>query len=216
MTRHRGGWIAPTVNAGFGVPDHDLMLPLLWKEALRVRLPPLLHRPIIHQRVRASALLAALLVPLAACSSLPTPSLDFLSHPPQVRGNRVDADRLAELVPGVSTRADVTAVLGSPSARATFDDTTWIYISAVTRPRIGSTQAVLEQQVVTVSFDSKGTMQGVATRTGADSRPVDLVSRTTPAPGTDAGFFQQLFGNIGRFGPGGGAGAGSGTSSSSY
>ncbi len=175
-----------------------------WKEALRVRLPPLFQ------------LLGAFLVPLAGCSSLPTPSLDFLSHPPQVRGNRVDAERLAELVPGVSTRADVTAVLGSPSARATFDDTTWIYISAITRPRIGSTQAVLEQQVVTVSFDSKGTMQGVTTRTGADSRPVDFVSRTTPAPGTDAGFFQQLFGNIGRFGPGGGAGAGSGTGSSNY
>ena len=133
-----------------------------------------------------------------------------------MRGNRVDAERLGELVPGVSTRADVTAVLGSPSARASFDENTWIYISALTRPRIGSTQAVLEQQVVTVSFDSKGTMQAATTRTGVDSLPVDVVSRTTPAPGTDAGFFQQLFGNIGRFGPGGGAGAGAGTSSSNY
>jgi hypothetical protein len=29
-----------------------------------------------------------------------------------------------------------------------------------------------------------------------------VVARTTPSPGTEAGFFQQLFGNIGRFVPG--------------
>ena len=36
----------------------------------------------------------------------------------QLRGNHVDADQLKELVPGTSTRADVTALIGSPTARA--------------------------------------------------------------------------------------------------
>jgi hypothetical protein len=30
-----------------------------------------------------------------------------------------------------------------------------------------------------------------------------VIARTTPSPGTEANFFQQLFGNIGRFVPGG-------------
>src|SRR5215470_15566276 len=67
----------------------------------------------------------------------------WLGPQPQLRGNRVDADQLKELVPGTSTRADVTALIGSPTAKATFDDNTWLYVSEVTRPRIGRTLGVL-------------------------------------------------------------------------
>ena len=41
---------------------------------------------------------------------------------PVVRGNKVDAEHLKELVPGTSTKADVTALIGSPTARDSFDD----------------------------------------------------------------------------------------------
>ncbi len=139
----------------------------------------------------------------------------FLSYPPQVRGNRIDPDRLEELVSGVSTRADVAALLGSPSARATFDPNTWLYISAVTRPQIAGTQRLLDQQVVAVSFDERGVVRSIEKLTEADSKPVDFVARATPSPGTDSNFFQQLFGNIGRFGPGGGSGL-AGTSGGNY
>lgn len=136
----------------------------------------------------------------------------FLSYPPQVRGNRVDPDRLEELVTGVSTKADVTALLGSPTARATFDTNTWLYISEVTRPQIAGTQRRLDQQVVAVNFDDRGVVRSIEKRTEADSRPVQFVDRATPSPGTDSNFLQQLIGNIGRFGPGGGSGIASPTS----
>jgi outer membrane protein assembly factor BamE (lipoprotein component of BamABCDE complex) len=132
----------------------------------------------------------------------------------QIRGNRVDADQLKELVPGTSTRADVTALIGSPTAKATFDDNTWLYISEVTRPRIARVQGVLSQGVVVVSFNEQGVLQDVKTLNEDDSVPVTVVARSTPSPGTDASFLQQLFGNIGRFnaaapstgtGPSGGA-----------
>ncbi len=89
-----------------------------------------------------------LLVPLACCAA---PS--FLSFPPQVRGNRVDSDQLKQLVPGTSTRADAMAALGSPTAKATFDDNTWIYIGEVTKPVIGGTLNVMDQEVVLLTFD---------------------------------------------------------------
>src|SRR5215475_8513786 len=85
----------------------------------------------------------------------------FFEAPPQLRGNHVDADQLKELVPGTSTRADVTALIGSPTARATFDDNTWIYISEVTRPQIARTQGILNQAVVVLNFDDKGVLRDV-------------------------------------------------------
>jgi outer membrane protein assembly factor BamE (lipoprotein component of BamABCDE complex) len=127
----------------------------------------------------------------------------WLEPPPQVRGNKIDADQLKELTPGTSTRADVTALIGSPTARATFDDNTWIYIGEMTQPEIGATQSVLSQHVTVVTFDDKGVLRDVQRRDKSDSLPVAVAERTTPSPGTEASFLQQLFGNIGRFNAGG-------------
>lgn len=135
----------------------------------------------------------------------------WLAPPPTVRGIHVDADQLKELVPGTSTRADVTALIGSPTAHATFDDNTWLYIGERTQPRIGQTLAVLTQQVVVVTFNDQGVLQHVDTKDKNDSLPVSVIARTTPAPGTQANFFQQVFGNIGRFTPGATASPGSGS-----
>ena len=123
----------------------------------------------------------------------------FFASNPQLRGNRVDADQLKELVPGTSTRADVTALIGSPTAKATFDDNTWLYISELTRPQIAHTQKVLGQGVVVLSFNEQGVLQDIKTLNQDDSVPVSVVARSTPSPGTEASFLQQLFGNIGRF-----------------
>ena len=149
----------------------------------------------------------AMLLGLAGCS--------LVQPKEQVRGNLVDADRLKELTPGTTTRADVTALLGSPTMRATFEDNTWIYVGMITRPRIGGTQAIEEQKVVVLSFDDRGVLTNVGTRSDADALPVSVVERTTPTPGSEASFLQQLFGNIGRFntaGATGGLGGGSGPS----
>jgi outer membrane protein assembly factor BamE (lipoprotein component of BamABCDE complex) len=138
-----------------------------------------------------------LLALLAGCSTR-----GVWSYPPQVRGNQVDPDAMAQLVPGTATKADVTALFGSPTMKATFDDNTWLYISEVTRPRIFGTQSVLDQDVIAITFDAKGTVATITRKTAADSLPVSVVARTTPSPGTDATFLQQLLGNIGRYGPG--------------
>jgi len=155
-------------------------------------------------RLPFALLLGCLL--LGACS--------FFEAKQQVRGNKVDPEALKELVPGTSTKADVTSLLGSPTATGTFDDNTWLYISEVTRPRIAQVQGVLDQNVVVVSFSGQGVLQSVQRVNQGDSIPVSVVARTTPSPGTEATFLQQLFGNIGRFnalpqsqttGPAGGA-----------
>ncbi len=127
----------------------------------------------------------------------------FFEAKSQVRGNRVDPDDLKELVVGTSTKADATALLGSPTARATFDDNRWVYISEVTRPRIARVQGVLSQNVVVLTFNDQGVLQHIERLNQNDALPAPVIARTTPSPGTEATFMQQLFGNIGRYSAGG-------------
>jgi outer membrane protein assembly factor BamE (lipoprotein component of BamABCDE complex) len=131
----------------------------------------------------------------------------FFEQPPQLRGNAVDPDALKELVVGTSTRADVNSLLGSPTARAVFDDNTWFYISEVTQPRIGRVQGINSQAVVVMNFDQGGVLRDIKKLDKADGKPVEVVSRATPSPGSDATFLQQLLGNVGKFTPGAGSSA---------
>src|ERR1700710_2603177 len=129
---------------------------------------------------------------LIACVLLS--SCAWLMPPPQVRGNKVDPESLKELVPGTSTKADVSAVIGSPTARDTFDDNTWLYISEVTQQRIGRVLGELQQNVVVLNFDDRGVLKTISTLDKADALPVTVIAKTTASPGTEASFMQQLLG----------------------
>lgn len=143
---------------------------------------------------RALPSFVALLTLLSACS--------MVEAPRQLRGNRVEADQLQELVLGTSTRADATALLGSPSTRASFDDNTWIYISETTQTRVGRTPGIMAQDVTVLTFDQGGVLRGVKRLNQDDSLPVNVVSRSTPSPGSEATFLQQLLGNVGKYNTG--------------
>lgn len=152
------------------------------------------------------------LVLLAGCGVT-----SIFESPQTIRGNKVDAYRLQELVPGTSTQADVTALIGSPTAKASFDRNTWLYITETTHTRIARTPGVENQAVVVLTFDAGGVLRKIDKIGADDSLPVAEVDRTTPAPGTEASFLQQLFGNIGRFnaGPTQSPGVGGGAPSAS-
>ena len=117
---------------------------------------------------------------------------------PVERGNRVDPERLGQITPGVQTRNDVEALLGSPTARGTFDEDNWYYISARTRTQPGRYLEVEDRRVVAISFTRDGVVSGVRELTQADGRDVTAVARETPVPGNERTLLQALFGNIGR------------------
>ncbi len=131
---------------------------------------------------------------VSACSVIATPIT--------LRGNKIDPDQLKELVVGTSTKADVTSLIGSPTARATFDENNWLYISETTQVRIGETPGVRDQNVVELTFDQGGVLRGIRKLGQDDGKDVAMVSRTTPSPGSEASFMQQLLGNVGRFSTG--------------
>ncbi|MBV8779456.1 MAG: outer membrane protein assembly factor BamE [Alphaproteobacteria bacterium] len=144
---------------------------------------------------RAAALTVALMVALTAC----TVSEDQ-------RGKLPDADKLAQIKPGSTTKEQVVKILGSPSSASTFDDDVWYYISRKTRQVAFLSPAVLDQQVFIVDFDGKGVVKDIGHKTLADGQRVTPAAGATPAPGRELSFLEQLIGNIGRFGnTGGGA-----------
>jgi outer membrane protein assembly factor BamE (lipoprotein component of BamABCDE complex) len=124
----------------------------------------------------------------------------FWTYEPQVRGNIVDADQLKQLVPGTSTQADATALLGSPTTKGAFDPNTWIYIGQVTRPQIAAFQKVEKQDVVVLSFSGSGVLQKVEQRNGKDALPAPMLAGATPSPGSNPSIIQQVLGNVGRYG----------------
>ncbi len=161
--------------------------------------------------------LLTLLLPIGLLAGCARPA--FLAQPPQSRGAQVDQDALRQLVPGTSTERDAEALLGSPTLHASFDPNTWLYIGQVTRPVIAGTNMVLHQHVLTLTFDQRGILRQIATRRRKDALAAPMVARVTPSPGGSASLFQQLIGNIGRFGTGAGTnstGPGSGRSSANY
>jgi outer membrane protein assembly factor BamE (lipoprotein component of BamABCDE complex) len=131
---------------------------------------------------------------LGACSVFQAPVVQ--------RGNRVTADQLREITPGVQTKADVRAVLGSPTQTGMFGDDEWYYISSNTRARPAGQLAVSDQQTVVVEFDRGGVVRRVRALDRGETRDVQMVERETPVPGNERTLLQALFGNVGRFGAG--------------
>lgn len=137
-----------------------------------------------------SALVMLAALALGAC--------ERLAPPPVPRGNRVEAEKLAQINKGIQTRADVLALLGPPTARGTFDEENWYYISGNTQVMPGRYLQLRDRVVVAITFDRRGVVQDIRELKPEDGQDIGMVSRETPVPGTERNLMQALFGNIGR------------------
>lgn len=115
------------------------------------------------------------------------------------RGNLPDDDKLATIHPGVTSKDAIAQLLGTPSAKGTFDDRTWYYISKRTEQTAFFEPKLLDQQVVAVDFDEAGLVADVRHIGMEDRRDVTPVARETPAAGKELTIVEQLLGNVGRF-----------------
>src|SRR5262249_13154549 len=67
------------------------------------------------------------------CIGLSLLALSACGVPVDDRGNLPKPDALAQIKPGVSDKATVQRLLGTPSSIASFDNNTWYYISKTER-----------------------------------------------------------------------------------
>jgi outer membrane protein assembly factor BamE (lipoprotein component of BamABCDE complex) len=143
----------------------------------------------------AALALAASLSALAGCA-----------NPVDQRGNLPDHLALDQIKPGVTDKATVTRLLGSPSSVAEFNADTWYYISKKEKSVAFFKPEVLDQQVTIVDFNGDGLVRDIRHRGMEDRQIVTPNPNFTPAPGREFSFIEQLLGNFGKFGSSGGSG----------
>lgn len=124
---------------------------------------------------------------------------------PATRGTLPTKEQITLLAPGVHGREDVRSILGSPSVVGTFDENAWYYIGRRTTQFAFFERNTVEQQVLIIRFDDTGTLYQVVRLDESDGRRIVLAESETPSAGRELGFFEQLFGNFGRFNTGGAA-----------
>jgi outer membrane protein assembly factor BamE (lipoprotein component of BamABCDE complex) len=139
------------------------------------------------RRAAALASLAAVVV-LTACQG------QIATH-----GDPIDDVELARVRPGISTRADVIAALGSPSSVPLFDNDAWYYMSNRRQTIAFLAPESIERQTVTIHFDDQGVVSSIDEFGLERGREVDIVSRETPSFGQSPTILQQMMGNLGRF-----------------
>lgn len=119
------------------------------------------------------------------------------------QGYLPDADAVAQIQVGSDARRDVFDALGTPSSASSFsidDSQTWYYIMRRTRTKSFFEQELVDQRVLAIEFGEAGIVREIRYYDREDGRDIDPVARTTPTRGRKLGFFEQLFGNIGRLG----------------
>ena len=109
------------------------------------------------------------------------------------RGNKPDPDKLAQIQPGVQSKAQVQSIIGSPSTIGAFEDNTWYYISQVGERNWMFPESAVEREVVMIRFDDSGKVASIESLTLEDGRDVDLVQRETPTQGQQLTFVQQMW-----------------------
>ncbi len=104
-----------------------------------------------------------------------------------------------DVVVGTDTRDTVMAKLGSPSARSTFEDNVWYYISQITEKYTYNRAQVTQRQVTAITFnEADGKVTEVRNLGLEDGQQIAMSSRETPTRGRQLTILEQLLGNVGR------------------
>jgi len=101
---------------------------------------------------------------------------------------------------GINNREQVSSILGTPSTIATFDQEAWYYVGARTSRIAFFEPELLERKILVVRFDKKGVVRQVERLDKNSGRQIQVVDRKTPTRGKELTIFEQLIGNVGRFG----------------
>ena len=123
------------------------------------------------------------------------------------RGNIPTASQLEKLKVDKHSKEYVRGILGTPSTVGTFDKDVWYYIGRRIEQWAFFKENILEQQIVAIYFNPKGTIEYIQTYDENDSRKIAIVEGKTATSGHELGVLEQIIGNLGRFNKGGSSSA---------
>jgi outer membrane protein assembly factor BamE (lipoprotein component of BamABCDE complex) len=138
-------------------------------------------------------IIAAMALAVAACNA-------NIAH----RGYLAKPGAFAQVREGMA-KSEVEGILGSPSTTASvnFQGDSYYYISSTTEQKAFLNPEEIDRQVIAVRFDRNDQVASLGQYGLEDGKVIDINSRTTPTKGRELTILQQLFGNIGKPGPGG-------------
>ena len=116
------------------------------------------------------------------------------------RGNYLFTEDIQSIQPNSSTQYDVMNILGTPTAKAVFDDNTWYYVGLKTEKKSFFDEKVTDRQTIKITFDDTNTVTSI-NKVDGKALDVPLEGRITPTSGNEVTFLQQVLGNIGKFNP---------------
>ena len=148
----------------------------------------------LQRRMITGAALAVTLAGASGCSRI-------VGH----QGYLVDKQLVATVQPGVDNKLSVQKTLGLPSFMGQFDNNDWYYVARETRQLAFGLPRPTSQTVLHVRFDGAGNVASVSQPGLEQVASISPNRDKTPTLGRKHGFFEDLFGNIGRVGtlPGG-------------
>jgi outer membrane protein assembly factor BamE (lipoprotein component of BamABCDE complex) len=136
---------------------------------------------------RVFILFALLLPALTGCATI------------DIRGHEIDPEQLAKIEVGVTTKEQVSKMLGTPSSVSTFGNNTWYYMFEETARRAFLSPSVLKSNITRIEFDAQNRVQSLDSLTEKDMQVVSHITRQEPTAGHSFGVLEQIFGNVGRF-----------------
>jgi outer membrane protein assembly factor BamE (lipoprotein component of BamABCDE complex) len=151
----------------------------------------------LPSRFIAAALTAALLATTGACTRIR-----------DVKGYIADEQLIATLQPGVDNKSSVQKILGRPTTISEVDPNRWFYVSQLTRQLAFFNPKPETHQVLVVNFDAKGNLAKVEKLGREQIVGIDPSGDKTPTRGKENSLWENLFGDIGRYGAGGAGGGG--------
>ncbi len=140
-------------------------------------------------RVPALLLSAALIITAGACAPVTS-----------YNGFQARDEKPADVKTGVDTRSTVLAKLGSPSAKSSFGDPVFYYISQTVQREAFLKPRVTDRNVVAISFDKDEKVTTVNNYKLKDGFRIAYDDRSTPTRGREVNWLEQILGTIGRGG----------------
>jgi outer membrane protein assembly factor BamE (lipoprotein component of BamABCDE complex) len=142
-----------------------------------------------YKPVLRAAIFVTIGIGLSACASI------YRKH-----GYVPTPDQLAEVVPGIDTRDSVAETIGVPSSTGLLNDSGYYYVATRFRHYGATAPKPVSRDLVAISFDSGGVVEGVRRYSLEDGKVVPLERRVTSSGVQENTFLRQLLGNLGNFG----------------
>ena len=136
-------------------------------------------------RMALVAMIAA--IALAGCESTIAP-----------HGHSIDSIELDQIVPGQTTRADVRAVLGTPSFEGAFDSGKIYYLSEVMIEPPGGRKRLSARTMIVIALDEAGVVTEIEVRDETSGNRIAYLDEKSPTPGDNFGVTEQIFSTLRR------------------